>query len=181
MELSPCRTVRDRVTAQRNHKTIRHTLTTTKSSSPSFLVQVEVLPSRLHVSQVSTGTFIPTNPDRFTFSPRSNSTARFISCLLVPDRSTHRGPKDLSDPFVKDRHTFHHASTDMCAAIRSTQEAFFHSFATLFRQPLSGTSSVYLTFSTRDILLQMYPPDIQHTPQEISEHKGAPFIFLRTW
>ena len=101
----------------------------------------------------------------------------FSVAYLSPDRSTHRGPRDLSDPFVKGRHTFHQAFPDICAAPRSSQKAFFLFFTTLFRHHLSGISLVYPKFSTRDILLQMYPPDIQHTSKDISEHKRAP-IFL---
>ena len=41
---------------------------------------------------------------------------------------------------------------------------------------LCGISLVYLKFSTRDILLQMYPPGIQHTPKDTSEHIGALFL-----
>ena len=43
-----------------------------------------------------------------------------------------------------------------------------------FERNLFGLPEV----STRDILLKMYPPGIQHTPKETSEHMGA-LLFLK--
>ena len=112
-------------------------------------------------------------PGLVPFSPRSNIGARFFSvACLSPDRSTRRGPRDLSDPFVRDRNTFHQALPDIARHLGSHK-----SLPTLFRQPLSGTSLVYLKFSTRGIQHQVYLPDIQHPSKEISEHKGALFFF----
>ena len=159
--LSGVLTLSDRVKAQHHHKTMWNTLTTTKSTSSSYPVHlVEVTPSRLHVSQVSS---------RDLQFPQTRSVSLQSSILqlftLSPDRSTPRGPRDLSNTFVKDRHTSHQAFTNICTAPRSSQ--------TLFRQHSSGISLVYTKFSTRDIPLQMYPPYIQHTSKENSEHKGA--------
>ena len=144
--LSGVLTLSDRGTAQHNHKTIWNTLTTTKSTSPSYLAHlVEVTPSRLHVSQVSS---------RDLQFPQTRTVSLQSSILqlltLSPDRSTPRGPRDLSNPFVKDRHTFHQAFTNICTAPRSSQKAFIHFFATLFRQHSSGISLVYTKFSTRE-------------------------------
>ena len=170
--LSGVLTLSDRGTAQHNHKTVWNTLTKTKSTSPSYRAHlVEVTPSRLHVSQVSS---------RDLQFPQTRTVSLQSSILqlltLSPDRSTPRGPRDLSNPFVKDRHTFHQAFTNICTAPRSSQKAFIRFFATLFRQHSSGISLVYTMFSTRDIPLQMYPPDIQHTSEENSEHQGAPIF-----
>ena len=101
----------------------------------------EVTPSRLHESQVSTGTFILTNSDWFTSVLNLTLELGFSVPYLPPDRSTQRGPGDLSSPFVKDRHTFHQALTDICAAFRSTQKSFFHSFA--FVRNLFGSTEVF--------------------------------------
>ena len=125
------------------------------------------------VSVLLEGPSIPTNPNCFTSILDLTLELGFAIAYLSPDRSTPRGPRNLSDPFVKDRHTFHQAFTDSCTAPRSSQKAFFHFFATLFRQHSSGISLVYPKFSTRHILLQMYPPDIQHTSTDNSEQKGA--------
>ena len=120
------------------------------------------------------GTFNSHKPELFHFNPRSNIGARVCSCLIVSRLlNSQRQKRHLCDPFVKDRHTFHQAFTDICTAPRSSQKAFFHLFATLFRQHSSGISLVRPKFSTRDILLQMCPPDIQHTSKDNSEHKGA--------
>ena len=167
--LSGVLSLSDRVKAQHHHKTMWNTLTTTKSTSASYPVHlVEVTPSRWHVSQVSS---------RDLQFPQTRTVSLQSSILqlltLSPDRSTPRAPRDLSNPFVKDRHTFHQAITNICTAPRSSQKAFFHFFATLFRQHSSGISLLYTKFSTRDIPLQMYPPDIQHTSKENSEHQGA--------
>ena len=98
------------------------TLTTTQSTSPSFLLQLQ----KSHrpdckCLQVSSGTFIPTNP-----------VCQLLTCLQTAQLTEAHG---ISDPFVKNRHTFHQDFTDICAAPRSSQKAFFHSFATVFRQP----------------------------------------------
>ena len=124
----------DRVTAQHNHKTTWNILTTTKSTSPSYRVQLEKshLPDCMCLK--SRVTFIPTNPDWFTSVLDLTLELGFSVAYLSPDRSTHRVPRDLSDPFVKDRHTFHQAFPDICTAPPSSQKAFFHFFATLFRQ-----------------------------------------------
>ena len=110
--------------------------------SPHSTIYLSIIPSpappsRVPVSQVSSGTFIPTHP-----------VFQLLTCLQTAQITE---PHGISDPFVKDRHTFHQAFTDICAAPQSSQKAFFHSFATVFRQPLGGTSLVYLKFSTKDI------------------------------
>ena len=71
----------------------------------------EVTPSRLPVFQVSSGTFIPTHP-----------VFQLLTCLQTAQLTEAHG---ISDPFVKNRHTFHQAFTDSCTAPRSSQKAFF--------------------------------------------------------
>ena len=57
----------DRVAAQHNPKTIWNTATTARVHIPIISCPgSEVSPSRLHVSQVSTRTFIPTKRNWFT-------------------------------------------------------------------------------------------------------------------
>ena len=134
------------------------------SSLRSHTVQIACvsgLLGDLHVQQTRT----------CSLQSSSNMELGFTVAYLSPHHSTHRGPRDLSDPFVKDRHTFHSAFPDICAASRSSQKPSSISLPLEIRQHLSGISVVYLKFSTRDILLQMYPPDIQHTSKEISEHQ----------
>ncbi len=57
-------------------------------------------------------------------------------------------------------------------------KSLFLFFATPSRRHLHGNSLVNMKFSTRDTLLQMYPPDIWHAPKETSEYKGALFFFF---
>ena len=73
----------------------------------------------VQIAYVSTETFIPTNRDWFTSVLDPTFEFGFSVAYLFPDRSTHRGTRDLSDPFVKDRHTFQQAFTDICVAPRS--------------------------------------------------------------
>ena len=134
----------------------------------------EVTPSRLHVSQVSSVDLHFKQTSTGSLQSSSSMELGFTVAYLSPDRSTHRGPRDLSDP----RHTFHQAVPDICAASRSSQKPSSISLPLYIRQHLSGISLVYLKFSTRHILLQMYPPDIQHTSKDISEHQGALIFFF---
>ena len=119
--------------------------------------------------------FPQTRIDSFQSSIRHWSSF-FSVAYLSPDRSTRRRPRDFSDPFVR----IATRSNKPCLTSRTSDltKAFFQTFATLFRQPLSGTSLVYLKFSTRGIQHQVYLPNIQHPSTEISEHKGALSLFF---
>ena len=160
----------DRITARHNPKTIWNTLTTTTSTSPSFLVQVRKShrPDCICLRSPPK-TFIPTDPDWFT--SRSNIGARFSVAHSSPDRST-RGSFRQGSSHVPSSLSWHRA------APRSSQKAFFHHFATWFCPHLNGISLVYLKFSARDTLLQMYPPDVKHTPTETSCHMWVCVFFF---
>ena len=58
-------------------------------------------------------------------------------------------------------------SLTLCGTSELT-ESLLPFIATRSRKHSHGISLVYLKFSTRDTLLQMYSPDIQHTPKETS-------------
>ena len=137
----------DRVKAQHHHKTMWNTLTTTKSTSshPVHLVESHTFQIAC-VSGLLEGHSIPTNPNCFTSILDLTLELGCAIAYLSPDRSTPRGPRHLCDPFVKDRHTSHQAFTDSCTAPRCSQKAFFHFFATLFRQHSSGISLVHPKF-----------------------------------
>ena len=131
------------------------------------------------MSQVSSGTFIPTNPDWFPSVLDPTLELVFFqlrTCLQTAQLAEVRGLSRILSSGIATR------SIKPCLTSRGTSDltkAFFHSFATLFRQPLSGTSLVYLKFSTRGIQHQVYLPDIQHPSKETSEHKGALFFFQK--
>ena len=71
------------------------------------------LPSEADSCERSVRTFIPTIPDWFTSVLDPTSELGLSVAYLSPDRSSHRSPRDLSDPFVRDRHTFHQAFPDI--------------------------------------------------------------------
>ena len=90
--------------AQHCHKTsLNATLSTAKSTSPSFLVQTRLK---------STGRpSFPHKPDWFT-SVLDPAVEHGLHSLTYLQTSSHRSARDLSDPFVKDRQTFHQACPD---------------------------------------------------------------------
>ena len=132
-----------------------------KSSSPSFLVQ---LPSFLRNRTGSLQSSI-------------EHWSSVFQLLTDPDRSTHRGSRDLSDPFVKDRHTFCQAFPDIVRHLRAHRKPSSiscHMIPPAFARNLLGLPAV---FNERP-LLQMYPLGIQHAPKETSKYKRVCCFFF---
>ena len=95
-DLSGVISLSDRVAAQHNHKTTWHTQRK-KSTSPPHLVHLE----RSHLPDCtclrSPRGFHFTTPDWYTSVLDPTVDCSFQS-HFAPDRSTHRSPRDLSDP-----------------------------------------------------------------------------------
>ena len=161
----PCRSVSQ-------HSTVTHcrnkNLTTAKLHLPIISRPgSEVSQSRIHTSKVSKETFFHTQTRLVHFSPRSNCRARLSIAHFSPDRSTHRSPRDPSRSLCQ-------GSSHVPPSLGSLLPCLCHTIPPAFARELFGLPEVLNT------LLQMYPPDIQHTPKETSEYKRALNFLLRT-
>ena len=119
MGLSPCRTVSQHSTATK-HLPLHHSL----SKHTIQMAYVSGLHSDLHSHK----------PGLVHFSPRCNSRTPFFQSLTHLQTAQLTEAKGISGSL---------SSSIVTRSIKpslSSQTAFFHFFATLFRQPLSGTS-----------------------------------------
>ena len=148
------------------HKHFRNRNLTTDKHQPShhFLVQVRTYhnPSDIHLKSPKRPSFTHKR-DWVHFRPRSHSRTSLISRPLNSQKP--KGSLQILSSRIVTRST-----QPSLRAHRKPSSIACHTIPPSFARDLFGLPEV---FNERHPCSRCIPPDIQHTPREISEYKGA--------